>query len=232
MEFPSVRLTGRWSRLIPSRFPPVDVYERLGDARLRAAAVRIEGLTNPRLASKARIEAAAGSCSHRTQNWNHAPFAYRNPEGSLLLDPARPALELLRTVEEALAYFLVRREAFLGRTDEPPTHLDMRLLRTPVEGDFVDLTRLSPDELGRRGRAIGRSLYDAGASGALFDHPSHGGARTLSVFDGSVLGHTDQATHYRFAWDGARIKSVYDFGSGTEILRNDVVPTGARSTVA
>ncbi len=235
LEFPSVSVSGRWCRLIPSRFPPVDVYERLGDARVRSAAVKLENLTNPRLAAKSRIEAGVGATaatSHRTQNWNHAPFAYTNPEGSYLLDSGRPALEMVETVEDALAYFLARREAFLARTDEPPTHLDMRLLSTPVEGVFADLTQLSQDEIGRQGRTVGRWLYDDGASGAVFRHPQHRDTRTLSVFDGSVLGRTDQATHYRFTWDGQRIKTVYDFGSGKLLSRDQVIQPAAQPTAA
>ena len=235
VDFPSVSLSGRWYRLIPSRFPPVDVYERLGEARVRSAAVKLENLTNPRLASRARMEAAPDSTpatSHRTQNWNHAPFAYTNPDGSFLLDAGRPALEMLETVEGAVAYFLVRRETFLAKTDEPPTHLDMRLLSTPVAGVFADLTHLSQDEIERQGRTMGQWLYDDGASGAVFRHPRHGGARTLSVFDGSVLGRTDQATHYRFSWDGQRIKTVYDFGTGDLLSRDQVVRPVAQSTAA
>jgi hypothetical protein len=33
-----------------------------------------------------------------------------------------------------------------------------------------------------------------------------------------------QGTHYRFVWDGTVIKSVYDFGTGQEIARGDLVP--------
>ncbi len=235
MDFPSVRVTGKWRRLIPSRFPPVDLYERLGDDRVRAAAVRLENLTNPRLASRSRIEAAGpggAATSNLTQNWNHAPFAYGNPEGTFLLDPGRSALELVEDAAAALAHFLVRREAFLSRTDEPPTQLDMRVLATPVDGDFADLTHLSPDEVGRQGRAIGRWLYDGGGGGAVFRHPLNGGARTLSVFDQSTLGRTEQGTHYRFAWDGQRIRTVYDFGTGEVIARDDLVPAVARPTAA
>ena len=36
-----------------------------------------------------------------------------------------------------------------------------------------------------------------------------------------------QQTHYRFVWDGTVIKSVYDFGSGKEIKREDLLPAGS-----
>ena len=97
MEYPVVSIDREWRRLIPSKFPTIDVYERLQSDALRAVAQQLEELTNPRLAAKARLTrgtAAIDTDSPQLQNWNHAPFAYPNPEGTYFLGPAYRVMEV------------------------------------------------------------------------------------------------------------------------------------------
>lgn len=210
----------------PVAVPPVDVYERLAPA-LRAAAAEIEVLTNPRLAAKSRLTGGAASVdenSPRLQNWNHAPFAYTNPEGSYLLGPVHGVMEAAGDEDAALAIAIRRRETFLSRTSEPPLDLDMRVLSTRIAGEFADLTAMALDMAQAARWEIGRQLLDAGASGAVFRRAERPVAQFIAVFDAALLERSLQRTHYRFVWDGTVIKSVYDFGSGREIKREDLVP--------
>jgi hypothetical protein len=226
LSYPVFRCDADWFRLIPSRFPPVDVYERLESATLRTAALQSEQQTNPRLVSKGRIAATEQSnrpSSGRLQNWNHAPFAYKNPEGTYLLGPAYGVMEVVHDTKSALAFYLRRREAFLGRTDEPPTGLDMRLLQTRIRGDFADLRGIAPDLSQAERRKIGQELYETEVSGAVFLRPDNPGATFIVVFDGGVLQPSIQGAHYRFAWDGTAIRSIYDFSSGKEIVRAELI---------
>jgi hypothetical protein len=214
-----------WYRLIPSRFPPVDVYERLPPAA-RMAAPEVEALTNPRLASKVRLTGGAAGVdenSPRLQNWNHAPFAYENPEGSYLLSPLYRVMELAGSVEAALAIAICRREGFLGRTGEPPMDLDMRLLLTPVRGQFTDLRHLACDTAQEARWAIGAQLVEGGKFGAVFLRAERPDTQFLAVFDSAPVGRSVQGRHYRFVWDGAVIKSVYDFSTGETMLRGDLL---------
>ncbi len=131
-------------RLIPSRFPPVHVFEGLvANDRLDEVAAA-ESRTNPRLMAKDRLSDGTSASTDRLQNFNHAPFKYINPEGSVFFPPFRPALEVADCRQTALAVAVARRERFLRRTAEPPTGLDMRLLKTPVKGRFLDLCHVPP----------------------------------------------------------------------------------------
>jgi hypothetical protein len=225
LDYPVRHYDQDWFRLIPSRFPPVDVYERLG-ALIRTAAPEIEMLTNPRLAARMRLvggPAAVDVNSPRLQNWNHAPFVYRNPEGSFLLNPVHGVMEVADSIEASLAFAICRRETFLSRTREAPMDLDMRLLSTRIAGDFVDLTGLEADTEQTTRWKIGEELLRAGAPGAVFRRPEHPEGRFLALFDPTLLERSVQGTHYRFVWDGTVVKSVYDFGNGQEIARGDLV---------
>lgn len=218
-------LDGRWHRLIPSRFPPVDVYARLGSPELGAAAKEIESLTNPRLRSRDRLLGSSSGAdkSAAFQNWNHAPFAYKNPEGSTFLSPLFGAVELMADVRPAIARAILQREKFLGRTRELPIDLDMRLLITGVQGSFADL-RGEPFEHDREKRwAFGGTLRASGVAGVLFRHPDLPSADALAVLDPSVLRPSVQSAHYRFVWNGTQVSSVYDFSSGEEMRRQELL---------
>lgn len=226
MTYPLRRIDGEWHRLIPSRFPPVDVYERFGSAELNAIAKKVEDKTNPRLRAKAWLLGRTpdlGESSPRLQNWNHAPFAYRNPEGSTFLNAGYGVLEVVLGERAALAWALRRREVFLARTQESPMGLDMRLLITGVHGDFVDMSDVSIDVRQAQRWDLGDRLYKDDAKGVIFHPPEQSQVMALAVFDNRVLGRSVQGAHYRFVWDGHRVSKVYDFSDGREILREEIL---------
>lgn len=226
MSHPLRHVDGEWHRLIPSRFPPVDVYERFDSAELKNIAKEVEDKTNPRLKVKVWLLGKApdlGESSPRLQNWNHAPFAYRNPEGSTFLNTGYGVMEVALGERAALARALRRREVFLARTQEPPMGLDMRLLITGVRGEFVDLRDASIEASQAQRWNLGDRLYKDDAKGILFHPPEHSRMLALAVFDSRVLGRSVQGTHYRFIWDGTRVSKIYDFSDGNEILREELL---------
>jgi hypothetical protein len=226
VEYPIVPIDREWCRLIPSKFPTMDVYERLQSNQLRAVALQLEKLTNPRLAAKARLTrnaVPAATYSPQLQNWNHAPFAYVNPDGTYLLGPPFPVMEVAGDARGALAWAILRREKFMRETDEPFTGLDMRMLTNRIRANFVDLrgASLEIDQADRW--KLGRHYYDRQASGILFRHPEIPGAEFLSIFNPIVLaGEGVLSSHYRFRWNGTRISLIYDFETGLNIKRGDL----------
>lgn len=228
---PSVGLEGapltKWSgeafRLIPSRFPPVNVYEGLIAHDRQEELVAAENLTNPRLRSLDRLSAAASgdaTADPRLQNWNLAPFAYGNPDGSLFFSEDRPCLELALERQTALAVSVARRQSFMEATSEEPIGLDMRMLCTPVSGVFWDL-RSAPNSLAslpmKNRRALGAQM-PAGAQGILYRPPERPAGTGLAIVTGDVLERSQQTVHFRYVWDGRCIASLYAFDQkGTPI---------------
>jgi len=225
---PVVPWKGETFRLIPSRFPPVSVYEGLVANDRMDALVDIENLTNPRLQSQARIASMENKdpkTSARLQNWNLAPFAYGHPEGSTFFDVDRPCLEVAADRQTALAISVAKRQRFLACTSEGPIGLDMRMFKTPLSGRFVDLRHLSAEKVRDSGRDFGKSI-EADVDGVLFHPIERPSATAISVLNGSVLEQTLQAVHYRYQWNGERISLLYAFDDkGTQIepnhLRNE-----------
>lgn len=213
-----VNFSGLTFRLIPSRFPPVPVYAGLVANDRTDELVAIESLTNPRLQSEAKLlEVYGNPASPQLQNWNLAPFKYINPEGSRFFGPTRPTLELAADAQTALAIAVRRRERFLGRTGEPPIGLDMRMLKTPVDGRFADLTGLRDDPASADLKEAARKIPEE-AVGILFRPAERPSATCLAVTNKNALGRTVQAEHYRFDWDGERISSIYAFSKKGDII--------------
>ena len=203
-------------RLIPSRFPSVEVYQGLVANDRFEALYDLEAETNPRLQSKERALATyGGEGSPQLQNWNHAPFRYINPEGSWFFPSTRPALELADNPQTALARAVRRREIFLGRTRESPIGIDMRMLKTPVKGRFADFTDLPLDMDETKRRAAGSKVSNEFA-GVAFFAPERPNTICLAVTDNSALGATIQSVHYRFEWNGMRISKLYAFTESGE----------------
>lgn len=215
----------RCYRLIPSKFPPVDIYRNIGSEELKAAAIRLEDLTNPRLADKRRAESSTTqpASPHQFQNWNHAPFVYTNPEGSRYLGPAYGVMDVGLDERAALRMAILRREIFLGRTNEAAAAVEMRVLGAKVTGRFVDLTADSFEAPRADRWARGLALHESGVDGVAYRLPGAGAAVFLSIFSRQVVGKSVQERHYRFTWDGSVISSVYDFGDDDKPIKRAAI---------
>ena len=215
--------TGSTYRLIPSRFPPVNVYEGLIANDRMDELVAAENLTNPRLISQERISLSAlgdAKADPRLQNWNLAPFAYGNPDGSLFFGEDRPCMEVATDRQTALAVSVAKRETFLRSTQEAPIGLDMRMLCHPISGYFWDIRNLSMpasklDQTTRR--EIGAKIPKS-AQGLLYRAAERPAGTCVAILTGDVLERSTQTTHFRYIWDGFRMSLLYAFDqTGTEI---------------
>lgn len=220
-----------WYRLIPSRFPPVRVFERVIANDLHDDVTMLEAFTSPRVKARERIigVGAVDETSPQLQNWNHAPFAYLNPEGSTLFRPSVAVLEVFDTLQTALAVSVKRRERFLSNTQMPKLGLDMRVLTTRVIGNFYDLRgTVFADDRDERWSAGDRVLQKH-TDGVLFNCPEREGAACLAILNGGVLSRSLQADHFRFVWDGQRVSSLYSFsGPGAVINAADLAGPAIR----
>jgi hypothetical protein len=227
-RFPTVGLSGYRYRLIPSRFPTIDIYRRIAPRPQWPLAQRVETITNPRLRLKEKLTHGVeglAETSPKLQNWNHAPYAYRNPSGSRFLGPSYGVLELSDSVQTALAASIRRREAFLEACGSPSIDLEMRVLKHEVKGHFTDLTSLADDVSECDRWRLGERLLQQGTAGVQFRSPVRGAGVELAIFDNDALGPSIQTQHFKFHWDGEAITEIYAFrddADGRPIFAEDI----------
>lgn len=139
-------------------------------------------------------------------------------------------LELADTPQTALVVSIARRSRFLSRTNEAATGLDMRMLKTPVEGKFIDLRSVSA-KLPREQRWSLGDAVPADVDGILFRPAERPTATAIAVLKGQVLGRSIQTTHYRFEWNGVRIDRPYAFDEESTVLHPEI-PAGKEEVLA
>lgn len=225
MQYPLVAIDDNFRRLIPSKYPTINVYEKFSP-KMQEVATGLEPLTNPRLVAQVRLAGhmAPDTASPQLQNWNHAPFTYPQPEGSRFLPAPYSVMELAATEQGALARAILRREDFLSRTEEPVRVLDMRVICNRVVGNFADLRGLPPETSETARHMLGKRLYQDESDGIIFRIPEVPGCDFVAIFGPDVLTERAvQGAHYRFRWDGRQIGRIYDFNTDRDIERSEIL---------
>jgi hypothetical protein len=210
----------RWNqayRIVPSRFPPAGLFDRIANPADLDAVFAIEALTNPRL----RDEANAMQLVPRERRISGpgstpvmAAFTHLNPEGSRFSDGTWGVFYAARTVGTAVEETVYHRERFLAATSEPACDIEMRCYRTSVDRKLHDLRGAWPDahDPGSYVASVklARALRAAGSDGIVYDSVRHRGGECLAAFYPDVVSPCVQAMHLIYRWNGKRIAKVLE----------------------
>lgn len=218
-DLPPVRRI-RWSqayRIVPSRFPPVGVYDRIADPADLDAVFAIEALTNPRL----REEAGALKLvpkEHRISGPGSTPvmaaFTHLNPEGSRFSDGSWGVFYAAHSVATAVEETVYHRERFLAATCEPACEIQMRCYRTRIDSRLHDIRggwkREHDADVYTTSVRLARMLRDAGSNGIVYESVRDRGGECVAAFQPDVVAPCVQAQHLIYRWDGAHIAQVLE----------------------
>lgn len=208
----------RWSqayRIVPSRFPPVGVFDRIAAPGDLEALYAIEAMTNPRLRDELgqlqlvpRERRISGPGSTPVM----AAFTHLNPEGSRFSDGTWGVFYAGHSIATAVEETVYHRERFLAATAEPPCDIEMRCYRTSIQARLHDLrggwkAEHDPDHYAA-GMAMARRLRNEGSDGLVYDSVRHRGGECVAVFYPDRVAPCVQAQHLMYRWDGKRIAQV------------------------
>ncbi len=210
----------RWRpcvRIVPSRFPPLDLFARVADPADIDAVVAIESLTNERLRAAGAMRGLAprDRLSGPGSSYILAPFAHVPPEGGRFSDALHGAWYAAKTRETAVRETVHHRERFMAATAEPPMDLEMRMLEADIDGTLHDLrgarelqpALYDPDDY-TQSQAFARSLREAGSNGVVYDSVRHSSGHCVAVFRPRLLRNARPSDYLIYRWDGARISDV------------------------
>ena len=212
----------RWQpcvRIIPSRFPPVDLFQRVADPSDLERVHAIEALTNARMRDDSGdmpLVPADDRVSGPGSEWIMAPFTHVFGPGGRFSTREFGAFYAARTLATAVAETRYHREQFLRATREPPMEIGMRALRT-------DLTARLHDVRGESGRhpelyrsdeyaapqTLASRLREGGSNGIVYDSVRYQGGQCVAILRPRTLSNCRQAEHLGYLWDGNEITSVY-----------------------
>lgn len=208
-----------WSssfRLIPSRFPPVQLYEPIAPEEDWEALKRIETMTNPRIRG-ARGLLLPEDEGKIDQNWLVAPFAYPDPEPSPYGDGSFGYSVVAESLHSALLIAIQRREAFLRSTAEGPARLVMRVIKVPLKAQLADLAHIDVSDPALRVQI--NEERAAKSYGVLVKGPRGKEDRLAIVLRPTAfVPPAVQAEHYCFLWNGQRIHQLFALPTETEVI--------------
>ncbi|CAG1015652.1 hypothetical protein BURC_01017 [Burkholderiaceae bacterium] len=219
-EIPVVELGwGATYRLVPSRFPPIVLFERVADPADLDVVFAIEALTNPRLRQEVgeiSLVPPAERMSGPGSSPIMAAFTHLNPFGSRFADASYGVYYAARTLLTAVREVSHHQAKFLAATGEDPISIDLRCYKALVRRPLHDIRGLqaqwpqvySRDDYGAS-QALGATLREKGSWGIAYDSVRDAGGECVGIFRPLALAPAVQGQHVALQWNGRQIESWY-----------------------
>lgn len=204
----------RHYRIIPSKYPPIALYENLVDPDLLPEAYAIEALTNERLREEAG-DIARVLPEDRIVGPGSSPVmaAFTHPPEGRFSDGSYGVYYAANTLETALAETRHSRAAFMSRTHEEPGEIDMRtyvgeILKPArdVRGPGFETLHLSDDW--RPAQTFGHRARDRQEWAIAYRSVRNPGGQCLAALRPPAVSIPRQGPHFGYYWDGGAISHV------------------------
>lgn len=206
-------------RVVPSRFPPIDLFERVAAPDDWDLLNLLEGQTSARLREEAgAIHMVREEDRRYGPGWTPvmAAFCHFNGQGSRFSDGAFGVYYCALSEATAIAETRYHAERFLRDSSEPPMQLQQRVYLSDLAGMLHDLRGepsaaplLDPDDW-REGQALGRQVWEAQGDGIVYPSVRDPGDECAAVLRPPVMSATRQGRHLGYDWDGERIRHVLE----------------------
>ena len=221
MTIPVTRV--QWNpcwRIIPSRFPPIQLFERVTDSDDLEAVLELESLSNPRLRDEVgdiglvppedRVTGPGASIIM-------AAFTHMNPEGSRFSDGTYGVFYAANGLDISIAESKHHRERFMRATRQGHMELDMRVYLVDLGGRLHDLRGqqsayplIYQDDDYAAAQHLAKTLRNGGSDGIAYDSLRRSGGECVAAFRPRLLSNARQERHLCYVWDGQRITTVYE----------------------
>lgn len=213
----------RATRIIASRYPPIDLFERVSaDPVTWVALIAAESLVNPRLRDEIgeiRLVPPEERVSGPGASYVMAAFTHLNPKGSRFSDGGYGVYYAARAFETALIETAFHFGRFAADSADGPRYEDMRVLSGRIAERFHDATGLAPAACAAvldpdsyaASQALSTRLRDAGSNGIIYPSVRHRGGLCVAAFRPKAVGLPVQTRHLKFHWNGARVARYFDY---------------------
>ncbi|WP_348765022.1 RES family NAD+ phosphorylase [uncultured Salinisphaera sp.] len=214
----------RWRpsyRIVPSRFPPRGLFDRVADPADLEATFAVESLTNDRLRDEVG-ELSRVPADERMSGPGATPvmaaFTHVNPAGSRFSDGSFGVFYAAKSEATAVRETVFHRERFLADSAQPPMTIEMRVYQVALDGRLRDLR----DEAAAQplldahsyvaAQHYGVQVYAAGESGIVYPSVRDPGGECVAAMRARALSPAVQGRHFGYIWDGERITDVVTLG--------------------
>lgn len=205
-------------RLIPSRYPPVGVFDDVATADDLAAILELEGWTNDRVSVELgalhlmpKEEWAVGTPNATVIM---AAFCHPHPDGGRFSEPSLGAWYAGLALETAIRETVFHKTRELDEIGVTETYVHMRQYLADFDCDFHDV-RPSPafDALHdpdsyAAGQSLCRALRPAGCNGIVYRSVRHAGGECVACYRPKLVANVRQGAHFEYRWHGTRTPEI------------------------
>lgn len=217
----------RWAQtycLTPARYPPIDLFERVGDPADWERLAALESRTDPRLREQwgeIAIVPPERRVSGPGASWVMAAFThFSRARATRLSDGTYGVYYAARELETAVAEVAHHLGRFYAATDDSPHREDCRVLEGSIDARLHDVRGpgwehvLAPDTY-RESQDLARRLRDGGSGGVVYPSVRRPHGECFGAFWPDVVGLPSEIGHLALAWNGARVDRVFDYRTDT-----------------
>lgn len=206
----------RTCRLVPSRYPTVDVFDRVAAPEDLPELFELEGWTNDRLShalgllhTMAPEEWVAGPMASVVM----AAFCHPHTSGARFTGSTRGGWYAARDLETALAESTHRRTKELEEIGVSEARVEMRLYHADFDAAFHDVRgpgweRVHDPADYEPGQRLGRALFNSGSNGVVYRSVRRDGGDCLVSFRPRLVTHVRPAGHFEYRWTGGPQPSI------------------------
>lgn len=209
-------------KIIPSRFAPIAIFERVANEAEFEALYVIEQLTNDRLRDEIgdlNLVPKAERLYGEGTSMIMAAFTHLPTQGSRFTDGSYGVYYAGKNIETAISETKYWREKFLSDFDSPPIELDMRVLLADLKAKLHVITssiKVQHPEIYHSNnyqfsQELGKNLRGEGSSsfGIKYESVRHSGGECVALFRPKALSNCRQERHLCYVWDGHKISNIY-----------------------
>ncbi|HEY9091520.1 RES family NAD+ phosphorylase [Parasphingorhabdus sp.] len=207
-------------RIVPSRFPPINLFEEVADPDDLDAVFQIEAMTNDRLREEAG-DLSLVPKDDRVSGPGTSPimaaFTHLNPDGDRFTNGSYGVFYAGDSIETAIAETRYHRTKFMLATQEPRQELDMRVYAVELDAELHNIRDMReshaayyhPDNY-----AVAQELADSlrkdGSDGIVYQSVRYENGECAAIFRPRLLSNCRQERHLCYVWNGARISNIYE----------------------
>lgn len=232
------------TRIIASRYPPIDLYERVSpDPAVWDALIAAEMLTNPRLRDEAgaiHLVPVEQRVSGPGASYVMAPFTHLNPRGGRFSTATQGAYYAAADLPTAVAETAYHFGRFAADSGDGPRYEDMRVIAGRIDAVLHDVAGLDaaaracvldPDDY-TASQALAARLRESVSTGVHYPSVRWPGGRCVTIFRPNAMGVPAQTKHLKYHWDGTAVRRYFDYEleNWVEIESVRVRPDNTRET--
>lgn len=213
----------RWQhgcRIVPTRYPTINLFDRVAAADDFEALHALEALSNERLRDELgqidrvpRDERLYGPGSGPIM----AAFTHVNLAGSRFCAGDHGVFYAARERATAVAETRYHQGKFMAATNQGPMHLPMRLYAVVIDARLHDLriagsvdgAVYASEDYGAA-QALGARLRATGSLGVVYRSVRHERGQCVGLFKPRGASRCLHAAYLLYAWDGQRFTDVYE----------------------